>query len=153
MITFLPDPTFEVCARVLDWRRLNKQRSEAKLLLEILMGRSSGWIHHPIVAMWCGYERALAAYGVAICEEWRSRSYVDNLLPFFDSCLSQLNGGDPHWLGKEALHSSHRAALLAKDPEWYGRFGWTERPGIHYIWPIGRAKPSLEIRSQIRAQG
>jgi len=37
--------------------------------------------------------------------------------------------------GEEKLHSSHRAALLLKDQEWYGQFGWTEEPGMEYWWP------------------
>ena len=42
----------------------------------------------------------------------------------------------PPWLGTESLHASHRSNLLRKDPDWYGRFGWTEPPDLPYIWPV-----------------
>lgn len=45
-------------------------------------------------------------------------------------------GGMPPWLGDEALHASHRSNLIRKDPEWYGRFGWTEPPDLPYVWPV-----------------
>jgi len=48
----------------------------------------------------------------------------------------------PVGFGDERLHSSHRAALLYKNPEWYGRFGWSEHPAVPdskgrlpYYWP------------------
>ena len=40
----------------------------------------------------------------------------------------------PHWLGKEAFHSSHRANLLRKDFEYYSQFNWTENPESPYVW-------------------
>jgi hypothetical protein len=54
-----------------------------------------------------------------------------------------VKGPLPPWFGNERLHSSHRAALLYKNPEWYGRFGWKEKPAVPdakgrlpYYWPI-----------------
>jgi hypothetical protein len=40
----------------------------------------------------------------------------------------------PPWWGFKPLHSSHRANLLRKDPDYYGRFGWTEEPSFIYHW-------------------
>jgi len=40
----------------------------------------------------------------------------------------------PPWLGDEALHRSHRSALLRKDPEYYGRF-FDEPLDLPYVWP------------------
>jgi hypothetical protein len=42
---------------------------------------------------------------------------------------------NPPWLGIEEFHSSHRAALLAKDYDWYSQWGWVEKPVIDYWWP------------------
>ena len=41
----------------------------------------------------------------------------------------------PSWLGRGDFHASHRAALLAKDPDWYGQLGWSEPPVVAYVWP------------------
>ncbi len=63
MQTFLPYPDFEASARVLDDRRLGKQRVEALQVLRALTRAQYGWKHHPAVRMWAGHEEALAAYG------------------------------------------------------------------------------------------
>lgn len=122
MQTFLPYPDFD--ARVLDYRRLGKQRIEAKqIYLAITQG--GGWRNHPAVRMWRGYVVALAHYGVVICREWITRGYRDNLSPFVN----------PPWLGATEFHASHRSNLLRKDPVWYGQFGWVESPELPYQWP------------------
>jgi hypothetical protein len=38
--------------------------------------------------------------------------------------------------GNPEVHSSHRANLLRKDPNFYGKYGWQESPEIPYFWPI-----------------
>lgn len=48
----------------------------------------------------------------------------------------------PDWLGDERVHRSHRAALVAKDPAYYGPLFPDEpvRTGTAYHWPrSGRA--------------
>jgi hypothetical protein len=46
----------------------------------------------------------------------------------------------PPIIGYEPFHAGHRAALLAKDPAWYSKFGWTEIPEPDtkkaYIWSL-----------------
>jgi hypothetical protein len=136
MQTFLPYSSFAESARVLDWRRLGKQRVETLQILRTLAGLSKGWSNHPAVRMWRGYESALRVYGAVICLEWRNRGYRDKCLDKILDMSSVLYAVPP-WLGDPAFHASHRAALLAKDPEWYGQWGWTETPGIEYVWPVG----------------
>ena len=34
------------------------------------------------------------------------------------------------------IHASHRSNLLRKDPEFYGKYGWTEPDNLEYIWPV-----------------
>jgi len=52
------------------------------------------------------------------------------------------DGKRPDWLGRADFHAAHRAVLLAKDPEWYGQFGWPESPAEKvngrwpYVWPV-----------------
>lgn len=137
MQTFLPYADFDECARVLDRQRLGKQRVEAYQILRTLTGLSQGWRNHPAVRMWAGHARALVRYGLAVCREWRRRGYRDQMGERLAAMLPHIAGthDDPPWLGDERLHSSHRAALLAKAPEHYGQFGWAETPGIDYYWP------------------
>lgn len=87
--------------------------------------------------MWRGYEYLLCHYGIQICSEWRHRRYDDKQLDWFYEMRGHIpyNGKQPPWLGDERFHSSHRAALLAKDYAWYSQFGWEEEPGINYYWP------------------
>lgn len=133
MQTFLPYADFKKSARVLDRKRLGKQRSEAKIILNILTGRakSNAWKNHPAVKMWEGYEGALAEYGIAICEEWRRRGYRDSLLPYF---LKFKKGKKPFWLGNPKFHKSHRSNLLRKDFEYYSKYFKIDS-NLPYFWP------------------
>lgn len=145
MQTFLPYESFERSARVLDCKRLGKQRLEAKSIIRINVGETSGgsWKSHPAVLMWRGYEPLLSYYGLIITDEWIRRGYKDQQRSFFTlklkefGCTSQthLDLLKPSWLGKEELHQSHRANLLRKEPKHYEQF-WDEDPSIPYYWPV-----------------
>ena len=132
MQTFLPYPNVIESVKCLDYRRLGKQRVEAMQILNILEGRTEkkGWINHPAVKMWRGYEDALAYYMNWCIWEWISRGYNNtmqtvNVPEFFDY---------PPWFGLWDFHASHRSNLLRKDPEFYGQYGWTEPDDLPYIW-------------------
>jgi hypothetical protein len=130
MQTFLPYPEFDKSAAVLDRRRLGKQRVEAyQIIRAITFG--GGWANHPIVKMWLGFEDALKLYSNTMVEEWIRRGYR-NSLEIYD--LNDREVVYPWWLGIDNFHSSHRAALLAKDYGYYSKYGWREAPGISYIW-------------------
>jgi hypothetical protein len=68
--TFLPYPDFVESAKVLDRKRLGKQRVEAIQVVRALTREQYGWRHHPVVAMWRGYEEALGRYGFTIVDAW-----------------------------------------------------------------------------------
>jgi hypothetical protein len=141
MQTFLPDPDYAVTARLLDYRRLGKQRVETKQILLAMGKTSGGWVNHPATRMWRGHKMELAIYGRAMCREWQRRGYNDSMEPYFDLVidLCERLGMDPHppaWLGDESVHASHRSNLLRKDPVFYGQYGWTETPDLPYVWPI-----------------
>ncbi|MGD8717221.1 MAG: MSMEG_6728 family protein [Candidatus Zixiibacteriota bacterium] len=135
MQTFLPYPDFERSARCLDDRRLGKQRVEARQILNILLGRAKGrgWIHHPAVKMWRGYENALKEYYNAILTEWIRRGFENNME--FEDVDGEVEL--PYWLGG-GIHASHRSSLLRKDPVFYGRYDWKEEPSLPYVWPEGK---------------
>ena len=142
MQTFLPLPTYTASAQTLDRQRLGNQRREVIQLLRALLGLSKGWRNHPAALMWKGHEVQLAAYGLVICNEWTSRGYRDTCAGKIESLASRASSdaSAPGWLGSPAFHAAHRSALLAKDPEWYGRFGWSEAPRVEYVCPVEETK-------------
>ena len=132
MQTFLPYQSFRKSLKVLDWRRLGKQRVEAHQILNVLLGRTEtkGWVNHPITRMWKGYEPALQLYFNMCVEEWINRGYNNNML--LEDITEPIVF--PHWLGNDLLHSSHRANLLRKDKEYYSKFMWNEDSSNPYCW-------------------
>ena len=118
--------------KVLDWRRLGKQRVEAKQILNILMNRTEkmGWRNHPIVKMWSGYEEALQLYFNDCVEEWIRRGYRNNML--MEDIIRPIIY--PEWLGDKEFHSSHRANLLRKDEGFYSQWNWLEDKSNPYAW-------------------
>lgn len=131
MNTFLPYADFTRSAKCLDDRRLGKQRVEAMQILNALHRGDGGWIHHPAVLMWRGYEDALRLYMNACIMEWISRGFVNRML----LAEVELPVTMPPWLGDRRFHRSHRSSLLRKDPSFYGRYGWKVRPDLPYFWP------------------
>lgn len=139
MQTFLPYPSFLESAAVLDYKRLGKQRVEAKQILKALRGETAGWQNHPATLMWEGYEGALCSYGAVMCHYWwDDHGYKDSLMGYF--LRTQMDYDSikmPPWIGYEPFHISHKSNLIRKDPEWYGP-RWPDVPNdIPYLWPVG----------------
>lgn len=133
MQTFLPYSDFKKCSEILDWRRLGKQRSEARIILDGLLGKyKRGYRNHPCSKMWVDFPVALAQYMNCMIQEWKSRGFNNTMI------LSDLPDKEvvvyPPWLGNNKYHSAYRSILLAKDYEYYSTFGWTEIPNLT-IWP------------------
>ena len=142
MITFVPYPDIIACVKVLDYRRLGKQRVEAFQVWKALMGRGkilpdgtegppyTGWLNHPATQMWKGYTCFLAMYCNACIDEWITRGYKNNMkkLPHCE------NPRPPPWWGWPPIHLSHQAALNRKNPFWY-HFPETEYADWGYVWP------------------
>jgi hypothetical protein len=142
MQTFLPFKDFQQSAKVLDMKRLGKQRVETLQILQCLMSvNKTKWFHHPAVQMWANNTECLVEYGVVICTEWRNRGYKDTCL----EKIKQFSTGNdvipPKWLGDERFHSCHRRVLLDKKYQWYSQFGWKENRmtmvngKYPYFWP------------------
>jgi hypothetical protein len=133
MQTFVPYADFTQTAKVLDYRRLGKQRVETFQILNILLDRteSSGWRNHPAVRMWRGFEAALQQYQNTIIQEWVNRGYKNNMS--FESIKSEIVY--PTWFGDDKVHRSHRSNLLRKDFEYYSEF-FNEPTDLEYHWPI-----------------
>lgn len=131
MQTFLPYADFAASARVLDKRRLGRQRVEAYQILRVLAGMTRGWVNHPAVLMWKGYETALSAYMNTMIDEWEDRGFRNNMYRVALDAGFDL----PPWMGDETFHAAHRSNLLRKDPIYY-RTLWPEEPDdLPYVWP------------------
>lgn len=57
MIVFIPYADVTKTMKCLDWKRLGKQRVEAKQLIDEILGRTekTHWARHPVGKMWEKY--------------------------------------------------------------------------------------------------
>ncbi len=149
MQTFLPYADCERSARALDVKRLGKQRVETIQVVRGLVQADYGWKNHPAVLMWKGFEEALGRYGFVCCEVWTELGFGDTCAATIAADLREFGvetvrtqadlaeaGALPPWLGDEALHLSHRSALVRKDPDHY-RPQFPDVPDdLPYVWPV-----------------
>jgi hypothetical protein len=160
MQTFLPYPDFERSARVLDAKRLGKQRVEVLQVVRALTRASYGWANHPAVLMWKGFEEALGRYGLTCCEIWVEKGFGDTCATSITEDLraagvmsirpeGQLRkaGLLPWWLGDDDFHESHRSALIRKDPKRYGPLFPGTRGDLPYVWPV-RSQGVIEAETR-----
>lgn len=149
MQTFLPYKKFQESAKVLDYRRLGKQRLEAKQILEINLYKLQNpnskiaWENHPAGLMWRGYEFSLALYVHEICFEWKyNRGYKDTLLLFFDQYINwrEEPTDRPFWLGNKNFHLSHQSNLIRKDYSYYSKDFPNVPNNLEYVWPVKKDK-------------
>jgi len=147
--TFLPYADFGRSARVLDPKRLGKQRVETIQVVRALTRPGYGWANHPAVLMWKGFEEALGRYGLTCCDAWTQLGFGDTcaLTIAADLCAAGVDmirtqpelataGALPPWLGDEAVHRSHQSALVRKDPERYQHLFPDVPDDLAYVWPV-----------------
>lgn len=148
MQTFLPFPDFHATARCLDYRRLGKQRVEARQIVDILTGnaKSNAWRRHPAVLMWHGHVEALQEYFNTISLEWMARGYKHNMGLYI---ATQNWPTMPSWLGNTEFHRAHQSNLLRKLPEHYGQYFPGVPADLPYIWPSGAMS---EKRNHVKIQ-
>ena len=170
--TFLPYPDFEASARVLDAQRLGKQRVETIQVVRALTRPGYGWANHPAVLMWKGFEEALGRYGLTCCQVWTDLGFGDTCAATITTDLRAAGvdrvrtqpelataGALPAWFGDEAVHRSHRSALVRKDPS-HSRPHFPDVPDdLPYVWPVRsesviaaeQRRAENEARRQVRA--
>ena len=149
MQTFLPYPDFERSARVLDAKRLGKQRVECIQVLRGLTRSDYGWRHHPAVLMWGGHPETLGRYAFTMCEAWTGLGFADTCAATIGVDLLEAGvhdvrsqaeleaAGDlPSWLGDPAFHRSHQSALVRKDPGHYRSLFPGVPDDLAYVWPV-----------------
>lgn len=136
MNTFLPWPSYRASAHVLDLSRLGKQRVEVLQIHNALTDPTYGWRNHPATRMWAGHEHALLTYGIAICDEWRSRGCRDSVRDQLTARQAvTADTGPPAWLGDDTVHRSHRSNLLRKQPDHYRQYFGDTPDDLPYHWP------------------
>lgn len=149
MQTFLPYADFEASARVLDLKRLGKQRVEVIQIVRALTVPGYAWKSHPAVLMWQGHEEALGRYGLVMCDVWVERGFddtcagtiVDDLAAYGVTEIrteEALREADalPAWIEDDRVLESHRSALVRKDPELYGPLFPDAPADLPYVWPV-----------------
>ena len=149
MQTFVPYADFARTARVLDDKRLGKQRVETIQIVRALTWPGYGWPSHPATLMWKGFEEALGRYGLTCCEVWIERGFGDTCAATIAADLAAAGvetirsqtalaaaGALPPWLGDEAVLVSHRSALVRKDPDFYSASFPGVPPDLPYVWPV-----------------
>ncbi len=149
MQTFLPYPDFERSARVLDPKRLGKQRVETIQVVRALTRPDYGWANHPAVLMWKGFEESLGRYGFVCCAVWTELGFGDTCALTISTDLRAAGiatvrteaelaaaGALPPWFGDESVHRSHRSALVRKDAEHYRPLFPDVPDDLAYVWPV-----------------
>ena len=146
MQTFLPYADFKKSAECLDYRRLGKQRLEAKQIIDLLEKHDAGedisklgWGNHPAVRMWIGHTYLLKAYYNEILDEWIRRGYKNNMkhydIPISDDWLNPYAPYEqPPWRFRKDFHDAHKSKLLQKDYEYYKQFEWDVDLNLEYKW-------------------
>jgi hypothetical protein len=155
--TFAPLQDATEIAKVLDYRRLGKQRVETKQLLMALLGldkagepttvpASPHTRYHPITRAWAGHEFALWQYGMAMCIEWIGRGYNSTIHTWFEAVEAGLDSapGWPWWWGTPQITDNHQRMLVWKEPSHYATI-WPDKavdpenfvPGYWYPGPVG----------------
>lgn len=137
MQTFLPYDSFIESFKVLDYRRLGKQRVEAMQIIQVLEGKTSSWSKHPAVKMWEGYLESLKSYHNFCIDEWIRRGYKNNM-KYYEVSSYEL----PWWFGNEDFHRSMRSRLIEKNRDFYlPKF--PDDDGFNdskYLWPVNETK-------------
>lgn len=137
MQIFLPYADFKKSLTTLDNKRLGKQRVETYQIISAITRRPKldgnpykGWLNHPCTVMWKNHLPALKQYLNYSIMEWIERGFKNTM----EFEISNEEIVVPNFVGNERFHSSHRANLLKKEPEFYNQYGWTENPQDPYVW-------------------
>jgi hypothetical protein len=138
--TFLPCKGPILCANILDDKRLGKQRVEAIQILYTLLGFTDGWLHHPAVKMWKGYEPFLCySYLRAMLNDWTMRGFDNTRCNEHFKILCELipdsNIVQPWWL-IDLLCLTHRSKLIQKRPDIYRPIFPNTPDNLEYWWPV-----------------
>jgi hypothetical protein len=141
MMTFLPYPNYIRSVKILDNKRLGKQRLEAMQLINILENKTAGkgWRSHPTLKMWVGYTNSLKYYCNCCIDEWIKRGFKNTMIRYDVDHQNK----DPWWLGNEDFHRAMRARLIEKNEEFYLPIFTEIDKGFNngkYFWPVNETQ-------------
>jgi hypothetical protein len=146
MQTFLPYEDIQRSVKVLDNKRLGKQRVEAMQIINVLTGqqKTKGWINHPAVKMWEGYVSCLMLYTNTCIFEWIDRGFK-NTMQVYPGYLYGVAVAPPApwWLGNEDFHRAMRSRLIEKNEEFYLPIFTKIDKGFNdgkYFWPVNETQ-------------
>ena len=137
----MPHKNYVESAKVLDTKRLGKQRVEAYQIIKALRGdyaNTGAWTNHPATNMWRGHEYDLALYGLTISIEFYERGHDGlNMVEIFTDLQIQYSQNNtekyPWWVNNELLNLTHQSNLMRKDSEYYK---FNVPADIPYVWPL-----------------
>lgn len=137
MQTFLPYADIKESLKVLDNKRLGKQRVEAYQIISAITGRPKldgtpykGWLNHPCSVMWKNYVPLLKYYYNACIDEWIDRGFKNTM----EKEDIQETIEYPKWFGNKKFHNSHKSNLLKKDYLYYSKYSWGVSSENPYVW-------------------
>ena len=96
MNLFMPYKSVIKSVRALDDRRLVKQILECKVMLDIALGKKSGYSKHPVCVHYKDYPDFIHGYGMWACIEYAHR--FDKLHKYaaeFSRCIAEIYMGTP----------------------------------------------------------
>lgn len=144
--TFIVSDDYETTARLLDYKRLGKQRVEAMQIINVLEREergeiNKGWKNHPATKMWRGNVNQLKKYTNVMITEWIRRGYK-NTMKFYsidETDVESENETDVPWFVKwKPLQYSHMASLVRKDRDFYKPLFKGKYPIVYslytYLW-------------------
>lgn len=138
--TFILTNSPKECAKLLDYKRLGKQRVEAYQIVNIIIGEQKGFSNHPIAHVWKDHVESLKYYTNCMIDEWINRGYKNTMVKYDlpDYTEDQL----PWWYKNKQLQYCNMASLARKDPKFYsGVFTFPSEYEHHgYIW-MNKVKP------------
>lgn len=152
MQTFLIDFDLVKTAKILDNKRLGKQRVEAYQILSAITGYSldnggtpeirekirnnqkilsKAWTHHPATLMWKDSVHLLRMYYNIMIQEWIDRGF-NNTMQF--AKVNHIKMIRPRWMYSDLIYETHKSNLLRKDYNYYSSYFLT-KSDLPYYWP------------------
>src|SRR5690606_37946285 len=92
-----------------------------------------GFVYHPIILAWLGYEDTVKEYINAHINEWTKRGFKNNMVLY-----DVRRNIKPIWVYDVGFHYNHKAALYIKEvkrneTEWYQNMNDFVRAGEYYL--------------------
>lgn len=135
MQTFMPTGNYEYNASVLDNKRLFKQISECKQIINVCclknkgfthypkghkkQGKKIGYLNHPIINLWSKHLLSLKYYQFCMIKEWCMRRWnIKISSPEFKHNTAK----HPTWTFNKKINLRHQLSLIEKNPKHYCQF-------------------------------